>query len=583
MNAIEKANGWIQSHRKLLTWLCAVVLALLPFLHVNSGVEFTDTGYSLGNYEHFAEAEGTWALATFLSNVTGWLLTKMPFGHTMLGMQVYCNALLSLLFVIVFFSVKKYFPARYVFVGEVLAWALCWCPRVILYNYLTYFFLALGCITLLQAVKSQQKRFFFVAGIFLGMNLFVRFSNLTQVALIVVVFYDAFLRRKKFKSVMQTVGLCVGGYFAAVAVVLIGIAVFYGAGEYFAMIESLFAMKDTESSYSLTSMIISPLQAYWDQLKWMWIFPVVAVAGAYIYKYCKKPVIKYMFSGVLLAGLLAIVLYYYKIAVFWRNYNDYHSFRFWAVGFVVFAIGMAVYIILSKKTKQIEKLYACMVLVVIGITPLGSNNALYPVYNNLFLVAPFAFSQGIKYIGKKQSEFFWPIKITLTVMCVMLLFQSVLFGYTFTFRDAGNAMGIDTTIQGNRVLKGMRTTSERARQIEELTTYVYENNLCGSDVLSYGEIPFVVYAFEMRSALSSSWADLDTVLNKAGMQAEMESMEEKPVVIIAADRYEDLLNRPETDNEKALLIAEYLQENSYEETFRNDKFVVYLPAVSEEN
>ena len=581
MSVMKKVEEWIQSHRTLLIWICAIVLALLPFLHVNSGVEFTDTGYSLGNYEHFAEAEGTWALATFLSNVTGWLFTKLPFGHTMLGMQIYCNAFLSVLLVVSFLKVKEYFPARYVFVGEILAWALCWCPRVILYNYMTYFFLTVGCLTLLQAMKSQKKKYFFVAGILLGISLFVRFSNLTQAALIVVVIYDAILRKKKVKSTLQTVGICIAGYFTAVVVVLGGIALFYGGGEYFTMIHNLFAMKNTESTYSMASMIIEPLRAYMDQLKWLWVFPVAAGIGTLIYKFCKKPVIKYIFSASFLAGLLAIVLYYYKIAVFWRNYNDYHSFRFWAVGFVVFTLGLAAYIILSKRTKQIEKLYACMVIVIIGITPLGSNNALYPVYNNLFLVAPFAFAEGMKHIGRRKSELLWPAKITLTVMCAVFMLQSLLFGWTFTFRDAGFTTGIDTVITENRVLKGMRTTSERARQIEELSAYVYENDLCGREVLLYGEIPFAVYALEMPSALSSSWADLDTVLNRTGMQTEMENMESKPVVIIAADYYEDLLHHPDTENEKALLVAEYLQTNAYAETFRNDKFVVYLPGISE--
>lgn len=577
MSAIKKTEEWIQSHKKLLTWICAIILALLPFLHVNSGVEFTDTGYSLGNYKHFAAAEGTWALATFLSNVTGWLLTMLPFGGTMLGMQVYCNALLSFLLVFSFIKLQEYFPARYVFIGEILAWALCWCPRVILYNYLTYLFLTLGCICLLKALKSQKKKYFFLAGVILGINLFVRFSNLTQTALIVVVIYDAILRKKKVKSALQSVGLCIGGYFTAVLTVLGGIMVFYGGNEYFTMIQSLFAMKDTESTYSLASMVIAPLQAYWDQLKWLWVFPVAIAVGTLVYKFCKKPVIKYMFSAAFLAGLLAIVLYYYKIAVFWRNYNDYHCFRFWAVGFVVFGLGLAAYIVFSRKTRQMDKLLASMVIVIIAITPLGSNNALYPVYNNLFIVAPFVFAEGMKYIGSNKAECMWPAKTGLAVMCFFLMLQSLLFGWTFTFRDAGFTTGIDTTITQNRVLKGMRTTSERARQIEELSTYVYENDLCGREVLLYGEIPFAVYALEMPSALSSSWADLDTVLNCKGMQEEMEALESEPVIIIAADRYEDLLNNPDTDNEKALLISEYLQIHQYEETFRNDKFVVYLP------
>lgn len=577
MNAVKKLEECLQSHRKIIIWICAGVLALLPFLHVNSGVEFTDTGYSLGNYENFADAEGTWALATFLANVTGWIMTKLPFGHTMLGMQVYCNALLSILLIIVFLKLIQYLPLRYVFFGELLAWALCWCPRVILYNYLTYFFFAFGCLFLLDAIKTKKKKYFFVAGIMLGINLFVRFPNLTQAALIVVVIYDAVLRKKSFKSTMQCVGICVAGYFTAVAVVLGGIAIFYGGSEYFAMIQNLFAMENTESTYSIASMIKAPLVAYWEQIKWLWVFPVAVGVGTVVYKFCKKPVLKYMFSGLFLAGILAIVLYYYKIAVFWRDYNDYHSFKLWAVAFVLFALGMSVYLILCKTASQFEKCYAVMVIVIIAITPLGSNNALYPVYNNLFLIAPFTFAMGMKYIGIKKNELLWPTKLTLVVMTFMLMLQSLLFGWTFTFRDEGFTVGIDTVIRENRVLRGMYTSEERAEVIDELSVYVYDADLTGKKVILYGEIPFASYALQMPGALSSSWADLNTVLSTDAMKKELDALKEPPVVIIAADRYENLLDAPPADNEKALLIAEYMQNNRYEETFRNEKFVVYLP------
>lgn len=577
MNAVKKLEECLQSHRKIIIWICAGVLALLPFLHVNSGVEFTDTGYSLGNYENFADAEGTWALATFLANVTGWIMTKLPFGHTMLGMQVYCNALLSILLIIVFLKLIQYLPLRYVFLGELLAWALCWCPRVILYNYLTYLFFAFGCLFLLDAIKTKKKKYFFVAGIMLGINLFVRFPNLTQAALIVVVIYDAVLRKKSFKSTMQCVGICVAGYFTAVAVVLGGIAIFYGGSEYFAMIQNLFAMENTESTYSIASMIKAPLVAYWEQIKWLWVFPVAVGVGTVVYKFCKKPVLKYMFSGLFLAGILAIVLYYYKIAVFWRDYNDYHSFKLWAVAFVLFALGMSVYLILCKTASQFEKCYAVMVIVIITITPLGSNNALYPVYNNLFLIAPFTFAMGMKYIGIKKNELLWPTKLTLVVMTFMLMLQSLLFGWTFTFRDEGFTVGIDTVIRENRVLRGMYTSEERAEVIDELSAYVYDADLTGKKVILYGEIPFASYALQMPGALSSSWADLNTVLSTDAMKKELDALKEPPVVIIAADRYENLLDAPPADNEKALLIAEYMQNNQYEETFRNEKFVVYLP------
>lgn len=577
MSRVKKVENCLQPHRKILVWICVAVLALLPFLHVNSGVEFTDTGYSLGNYENFAKADGTWALATFLSNITGWLMTKLPFGHTMLGMQVYCNAVLSIILVAVFIQLIKYLPIQYVFAGEVLAWALCWCPRVILYNYMTYLFFAVGCLLLLKAFETEKKRYFFLAGVVLGLSVFVRFSNLVQAALIVVVFYQAVLKKESWKNIWKKVGICVGGYFTALFIVIACIGIFYGPSEYFTMIQSLFSMESTESSYSLISMIKAPLQAVWEQARFLWIFPVAVGIATLVYRFCKNKALRFLCSGLVLTGTMGLVLVFYKMGIFWRNYNDYHCFKVWAVAFVLYTLGMAVYVMVSRKADILDKTLACMVIVIVLVTPLGSNNAMYPVYNNLFLVAPFGFSMGSKYIFQVQKEILWPTKLALCVLTLVLMIQSLLFGWTFTFRDAGFTTGIDTTITENRVLRGMRTTEERAGVIEELSAYVYEKELVGEAVLLYGEIPFAVYALEMPSALSSSWADLNTVLSVDAMEKEMNAMEEPPVVIVAVDYYEDLLKTPNTDNEKALLISDYIQDNSYEEAFRNEKFVVYLP------
>ena len=61
-----------------------VILMILIFLHVNVGVEVSDTGYSLANFVKFFSDSGTWVLATFLANFTGAVLTRLPFGSTML-------------------------------------------------------------------------------------------------------------------------------------------------------------------------------------------------------------------------------------------------------------------------------------------------------------------------------------------------------------------------------------------------------------------------------------------------------------------------------------------------------------------
>ena len=57
-----------------------ILLFLYPLLWMNQGIDVSDPMYSLTNFRFFPQMEGSWALATYLANVTGWLLMKLPFG-----------------------------------------------------------------------------------------------------------------------------------------------------------------------------------------------------------------------------------------------------------------------------------------------------------------------------------------------------------------------------------------------------------------------------------------------------------------------------------------------------------------------
>ena len=76
----DRSENIYSQRNKALEILFAVLLLLLPLLKINQGVDLTDTSYSLGNYRFFEGADGVWVLATFLSNVTGYLFTRLPFG-----------------------------------------------------------------------------------------------------------------------------------------------------------------------------------------------------------------------------------------------------------------------------------------------------------------------------------------------------------------------------------------------------------------------------------------------------------------------------------------------------------------------
>ena len=74
-------------------WIFPIILFIYPLVKINQGVDVSDSTYSLGNYLFFERLEGTWVISTYLSNVVGWLLTKLPFGTTLLGMNLYTGLL----------------------------------------------------------------------------------------------------------------------------------------------------------------------------------------------------------------------------------------------------------------------------------------------------------------------------------------------------------------------------------------------------------------------------------------------------------------------------------------------------------
>ena len=226
--------GKEQKTKKFISVFFPVVLALYPLRHIWLGVEVTDSAYSAGNYRFLESMNPMWLFSTYLGNVTGHFLTGLPGGDTLMGLNFYTALFVSVTAaaLYVFFTKVVRLDRFLVFFGELLAISLCWCPTTILYNYMTYLFFNLGIVILYLGLVRERRRFLFLAGAALGINVLVRFPNLTEAALIASVWYYGFLQRKRFKDVLQETGICLIGYLSGAGAVLLSIAVKYGIPEY---------------------------------------------------------------------------------------------------------------------------------------------------------------------------------------------------------------------------------------------------------------------------------------------------------------------------------------------------------------
>ncbi len=598
--------------QKITYIIFLVILAVYPLRHIWLGVELTDGAYSAGNYRFSEQINGMWLFATYLANSIGGFLTGLPWGNCLMGLRFYTALFVSATALMLYFFFTKVVKAEkwLVFLGEMLAVSLCWCPTTILYNYLTYFFFHLGIVFLYLALVKENRLLMFLAGVSLGLNVMVRFPNLTEAALILSVWYYGYLQWKRIKDVVQETLLCILGYLAGAGAVLLSIVMKYGLQEYAAGITRLLAMPSDAEDYSLYSMVLTVLLDYKASSRWLLCMAALVLVGlllsAIAYRISEKTKKKipraagWMGSLLFLGSILFMFRWWYALGVFNVRYYTYESMFQWVAVFLILSLLLCFYRIFSKKSSRNEKLLASMVLILIAVTPLGSNNHLYPNMNNMFLVFPFtlsAFWKLLKTMWEKKtfmlrgiSMSVCPAGMMLAVFLLAMCFQSLLFGAVFTFRDGMSGQIRDTKIEKNVILKGMVTNRKLAEAIEGLTLYVEEEGLQDREVLLYGQIPGVSYILDMPSAISTTWPDLRSYGYEV-MEEDMQLLTEKgeqgrPLVIVEAGLDSWLqgdgaaqLTQKERESyaadKKLLLIIEYMDKFGYERVFSNTRFAVY--------
>lgn len=681
---LEKIGGGDCSggkYKGILEGLFIVILAFYPLRHIYLGLDLWDTGYNYANFVYMGteHMDSMWLFSTYLSNAAGHLLTKLPGAGGLAGMNFYTGLFVSGLALLGYWFCTRKLKIQpwLAFLGELLAVSLCWCPTALLYNYMTYV-LFLGCVILLYlGLTGERKGCLIAAGMCLGANVLVRFSNLPQMAMILAVWaYDLIVWREErkekrggacpvkagsegvgddpeekvctgagdarkekqegrrpggfWKRTLAHTSWCLLGYAGTLLVLLGYIHVRYGLEEYVKGILRLFAMTDNAADYKAASMLRGVIDAYVENLYWAARIGVIAAAGTALAaviaavgaifirvvreKQIKKTgvseslckwekafgiLLKMLTAamGILLAG--AMLLWLYRSGKFCSlEFYNYGSMLRPGILFMMLTMLIGVIRIFHPDSAREEKLISGMLILVILLTSLGSNNGVYPSLNNLFAAAPYTLWESWRFIrkaGKKKIAHVtlnpFPVKCILTAFLLMCCFQFGGFGAKFVFAEATGVQDVSAQVENNEVLRNIKMSREKAVWMTELGDYIQENGLQGQEVILYGKIPALSYYLQMPSAFNP-WSDLRSYSYEA-MEADMAELDGETPVIILENSYDAYLNggreRMEALNvseknmediitnshRKLQLLGDFMEENHYELVFRNGKFSVY--------
>lgn len=571
---------------KTAYFLDLIILALVPLYRASFGVDFTDTGYSISNFLNFADRRGFWSLSTYLANFVGFIFSKLPYGNTLIGIRVYCTLITSALVVLLFVKLTRYFDTLPVFVGLLISVFMTWCPFVVLYNYLSYLLTAVAIILLLEGYDKAKERNFLIAGILLGANVFVRFSNLTAAILIVPVVVCGI---KEGKRLYRRIGLCVGGFGIGVFSVYIMTGVTHGFSALFKMLGTLSSLSNADYGYSYTDMLMTLPNEIVRFGKWILLLALVTMVSVIVTAFSKKynwNIWINVMTSVVTAGLVFVILRYmsYWSAFTFHDYSSYLSVEVFVLLLVLGVFAVAVVSLCKKENIFISVTILCLVFII----PLGTNTGNLAYQNFLFVILPMGLGVLWKLIGKeKESDLVKPVNVVVFLLLFVSVFQSAMFYKTFCYASAPNheltASIDDGVLRKTKVLPGMVDI------IGGADTYIEAAGYRGRQVITWGDIPLMGFAFKMPSAISTGWPDLTSYPAEC-FKNELSGISQKydetgntdlalPIVITNNwfSGGNPLNEEVWQYSDKAKLLADFMSLYNYEPEFTNDKFTVYAP------
>ena len=593
-NSVRIEEKKLSKIKKILDIVLWIGLLGFAFRKVNQGVDLWDTGYNLANFQWMGtrHMDNMWLFSTYFSNVVGHFFTLLPGGKTLLGMNIYTTFLTVLLIIMASIFLVKYMniPRILVIIGEFVALNVCWAPSAILYDYLTFIFLDIGLILMLIGLGKDQKRKIFLSGILLGINMFVRFSNLAEVVfcMLIPIFYvvkwiDCKLRKTKvekiwLKKMLKQMAAFLGGYAISIVVILGYISLRYGFMEYIQGIEELMAMSQTTPGYSpqfMMTFLISSLIKYGLRLWHVVLAAAIGIVCGVIAFRADKRLRKSIFSWIAgVAGILLAVWVVYtyltKCDYITMDYTSQNSVYAPMLMLGVMTIFIATIRVFSKNADLMEKFFGIIVVSIYLLSVIGSSTEFLLAMNNYFLLMPYLLWELYIFAKTKFNMCYTlSVKTVIVTFAVFCCFMTIGFGVRFVYEEAGSYSERNCKVMGNDTLRGIYTTEYKAIVMQGLSEYLWGNGLTGSEVILYDMNPGLAFYLQLPPAFNS-WPALGSYSNEKLESAlkEIENRDVLPIMILS--------NTFETDERsKTKILRKYMQTCGYVKTYSVGTFDVY--------
>jgi Dolichyl-phosphate-mannose-protein mannosyltransferase len=582
-------------------------LFLFQILFIFQGLDVGDEGFHSTFYQQiFNDPQSVeYNFMFYMSGIIGgaWLRLFPEFG--LLGLRLGGVIVTMLTIIVTYKLLKNHIRDSYLKLGLLLLVLLNGSAvKDLSYNNISALFLATAIWFLFQGIQKNKNFNFFVSGIFLALTTFSRLSNVAGLSLVIVIAYSGFFvyRKTIVNQVTQAVFFVSG--FAISVLVILGMMKFLGHYEVF--INSLKLLKDIaaskENTHGLSKIVNTLIRDYSTAIfkrtlpLGFIVFLCAAVANYFKRNEKVTRFIQYFFSVVFILSLLALI--------FTRG-----TLPIWIFIVLLFAALslIATFSIIFKRNDNELRIISLagtiMTLTLIagsdfGI-PASGSTALWigmPIATDFFLRIFFVSVKGSfasrnnsdtkelpriinLSVSDKQLQGIWKWGI---YACMILL---VIHTVIYTYNDHPNRLKMTYSVN-NAFLKGVFTTRERAKAVNELLVESSKYIKPDDYVIAYEDIPMFYTLTRTRPYIKNSWPRL---YDRATLEVELNTaLTEKqilPLVVyqkvqtLPGPYWPDLnqdnssfdMNRP-----KNAQIKKFLTANNYKMVWENIAFRIYL-------
>lgn len=481
-----------------------ILLALLPLFGIQvliaiQGFDVCDEGSKLTFFQQFFNDIGSvrYNFVHYVTGVVGGLWYNLYPTGGILWFRILTIIIQLSTLLICFQFLKKFLNSKFIFFGLCIALFLNDYGFLAFYhNHLTALLNTLVVILLYYAIKHENIKSFLLAGILVGINVFVRIPNVLLISFGSVLFFDKLFVSKhlSWSTVFRHLGTYLTGVFVGFSLVFV-LQLALGHLPYMKeAIATLFQFSQaTDSDHNLLRMIKIELFNYYTIAKFMAVIACLAFVFSRCYQKLYKSKLLVVFLSVVFTAIFSYLIFIGGIRF---------SYAFCTL--------ILLYVLFSQKESYDLRLLTFLSLVMMYVTPLGSSEGLYNTgYICLWISMPLSisylasklfFNSSLVLVDAKQKTFH--------VFSLLLVFATL---FTKAYQISHNAYfdygprWQKTHPINSNFARGIYTTKEKADVINGLLEVLPSFVKPGDLLLTYDSIPMVHFFTQTRPFMYNPW------------------------------------------------------------------------------